>query len=265
VVITVASASNSPVTVPISLNVTAPVVTAPVVVEVQNGASALPTALSPGLNIVIFGSNMGPATTAQLVVGSNGALATTVAGTQVTFDGIPAPIIYTSSNEVSVMVPYGVANRATTSLVVAYNGVNSAPTSYRVAEAAPGIFTINRSGSGQGAILNQDSSFNGANNGESVGRIIQIFATGEGQTSPGGSDGAITPSRLPVPTPTLPVTVTIGGFPAEVVFYGEAPGIVSGIIQINARIPQGLGPGPQPIVFRVGGAPSQANVTVSVR
>jgi uncharacterized protein (TIGR03437 family) len=268
VTITVSGATNSPVTLPVTLTVTAPAVVTPTVVAIQNAASTLPSSLSPGLNIVIFGSNMGPATLATLVVGSNGALATTVSGTQVTFDGVAAPIIFTSSNQVSVMVPYEIANRATTSLVVSYNGVSSAATQLRVVDAAPGIYTVNSSGSGQGAILNQNGTVNSAGNPEVAGNVIQIFATGEGQTSPGGSSGAITPGRLPTPTPTLPVTVTIGGVsvPAsDILFAGEAPGAVSGVLQVNARVPAGAGTGPVAVVIRVGGTASQSNVTVSLR
>jgi uncharacterized protein (TIGR03437 family) len=268
VTITVAGATNSPVTLPITLTVTTPPVVTPTVVAVQNYASALPTPLSPGLNILIFGSNMGPVTVAQGTVGSNGAMATTVSGTQVTFDGVPAAIIFTSATQVSAMVPYSVGNRATTSMVVTYNGVSSAATAFRVADTAPGIYTLTMTGSGQGAILNQNSTINSANNPESAGNIIQIYMTGEGQTSPGGSDGAITPARLPTPTPVLPVSVIIGGITvptSDITFAGEAPGIVSGVMQVNARIPAGVGTGPVSIVVRVGGVNSQSNVTVSVR
>ena len=142
------------------------------------------------------------------------------------------------------------------------------PDRIRVVDAAPGIYTLTQTGTGQGAILNQNSTINSANNPESVGNIIQIYATGEGQTSPGGVDGAITPARLPTPTPVLPVAVIIGGInvPAsDITFAGEAPGIVSGVIQVNARIPAGVGTGPVSIVIRVGSFTSQGNVTVSVR
>jgi len=201
-------------------------------------------------------------------VGSNGTLATLVSGTQVTFDGVPAPIIFTSTNEVSVMVPYAVAGKTSTSMVVAYNGVSSSAINLRVVATAPSIYTLNQSGSGPGAILNQNGTVNSAANPEVAGNIIQIFGTGEGTTTPAGVDGTILPSRLPLPAPTLPVTVTIGGIDvpaADVTYAGEAPGSISGVIQVNARIPLGVGPGPVSVVIKVGGVPSQSNVTVSVR
>jgi uncharacterized protein (TIGR03437 family) len=266
--ISVPLATNSPVTLSITLTVTPAPVTTPAVVAIQNAGSYLPTSISPGLNILIYGSNMGPATLTLLQVGSNGTLATLVSGTQVTFDGVAAPIIFTSTNEVSVMVPYAVAGKTSTSMVVIYNGVSSTAINLRVVAAAPSIYTLNQSGSGQGAILNQNGTVNSAANPEVAGNIIQIFGTGEGTTTPAGVDGTILPSRLPLPTPNLPVTVTIGGMDvpaADITYAGEAPGAISGVIQVNARIPLGVGPGPVSVVIKVGGVPSQNNVTVSVR
>ncbi len=211
---------------------------------------------------------MGPTTLTGLQLGSSGSVATSVAGTQVTFDGLAAPIIYTKSTQVSVMVPYEVAGKASTSLVVSYNGMSSTPLQVNVVNTAPGIYTLNQSGSGQGAILNQDGTLNGPQNPEMVGNIIQIYLTGEGQTTPAGVDGAITPDRLPVPTPIASIQVTIGGVSvssSHVTFYGEAPGVISGIMQMDAAVPPGAGTGAVPVIVTMGGVNSQANVTVSLR
>jgi uncharacterized protein (TIGR03437 family) len=266
--IVVAGATNSPLILPITLTVTPAPVIAPTIVGVQNAASSIPTSLSPGLNILIFGTNMGPATLTPYVIGSNGALANTVAGTQVTFDGIPSAIIYTRNTLVSVMVPYEIAGRVSTAMVVTYNGASSAPLQLRVVDSVPGIYTLTQTGTGQGAILNQNGTVNSTANPEVVGNYIQIFGTGEGQTSPQGVDGLLLPARLPLPTPNLLVEVSIGGIAiaaTDINYAGEAPGIISGVIQVNAKIPAGVGPGAVPVVFKVGGVPSQANVTVSVR
>jgi uncharacterized protein (TIGR03437 family) len=101
-----------------------------------------------------------------------------------------------------------------------------------------------------------------------VNHFIQIYATGEGLTIPRGVDGAINPSRLPLPAPALPVTVTIGGVPipaSDIIYAGSAPGSVQGQLQVNARIPANLTAGPQPVFITVGGVPSQAGVIVQVR
>jgi uncharacterized protein (TIGR03437 family) len=268
VVIAITGATNTPVNVPITLTVTQPVVVPPTVVAIQNAASSAPTSVSPGLNIVIYGSNMGPATLANYQIGSSGSFATTVAGTQVLFDSVPAPLIYTKSTQVSVMVPYELEGRTTTSMVVSYNGVASTPLQLRIVESAPGIYTINQSGTGQGAILNQNGTVNGPTSPEVAGNVIQIYATGEGQTSPAGVDGGITPSRPPFPAPILPVTVNIGGQEVQstnITYAGEAPGLISGVLQVNAVIPAGVPSGPAAVIIRVGGAASQTGVTVTVR
>jgi hypothetical protein len=260
VLITVAGAANSPFSLPITLTVTPAPVIVPVITGIQNNASYSPTSLAPGLNLIIYGMNMGPGT---LVSFSGFQVPKILAGTQVTFDGIPAPVIFTSSVVASVMVPYGIAGRVSSAMVVSYNGVPSAPLQLRVVDAAPGLYTINNMGTGQGAILNENGTINSPGNPEAVGHFIQLFGTGEGQTSPQGVDGLISANQLPLPVPLLPVSVTIGGkdVPAsDIIYAGEAPSIVSGVIQIDAKIPDGVGPGPVPVVIRIGGVPSQANV-----
>ena len=94
-----------------------------------------------------------------------------------------------------------------------------------LAPAAPGIF----------AIVNQDGSVNSPSNPAARGTEIQIFATGGGQTSPPSSTGMITPSAASL---TLPVTATIGGASAQVLYAGSAPGEIAGLIQINVVVPQ---------------------------
>ena len=268
VTITVAGATNSPVTLPITLTVIPSPVTAPTVAAIQNAASSAPTSLAPGLNILIYGANMGPSTLVPYQVGANGVLLTLLVGTQVTFDGIPAPVIFTRDTLVSVMVPYEIAGRISSAMVVSYNGVPSTPLQLRVVDTAPAIYSANSSGSGQGAILNENFSVNSPSNPESIGHYIQIYGTGEGQTSPQGVNGLITSTSRPLPVPILPVAVTIGGLPvpaSDIAYAGEAPLNVSGVIQVNAKIPNGVAPGPVPVVVIIGGVPSQANLTVSVR
>jgi len=101
--------------------------------------------------------------------------------------------------------------------------------------------------------------------------------TGEGQTNPPGVTGKITGNPTIVngvpftPQPVSRVAVTIDGQPANIVFFGEAPGIVSGVMQINVQIPANARSGDLPIVVTVGSAQSQTTgnnvgaVTVSVR
>ena len=69
----------------------------------------------------------------------------------------------------------------------------------------------------------------------------------------------------PLPQPVLPVTVTIDGQPANVTYYGAAPGQAAGLMQVNVQIPVGVRPGGYvPAVLQVGTALSQPGVTIAV-
>jgi hypothetical protein len=92
-----------------------------------------------------------------------------------------------------------------------------------------------------------------------------FYATGEGQTNPPGVDGQLAPSSEPFPRPVLQVSMTIGGLPVtDIYFAGSAPDF-TGLMQVNARIPQGVTPGKAvPVVLTVGGRASQPGVTMVV-
>jgi uncharacterized protein (TIGR03437 family) len=93
--------------------------------------------------------------------------------------------------------------------------------------------------------------------------VVVIYCAGLGLTNPAIDAG--TPSSLTTLSPTVnPVTVTIGGQDATVLFAGLAPGFV-GLYQINAFVPAGVTPSDQvPVILSVGGQSSPV-VTMSVR
>ena len=231
---------------------------------IQNAASYATGAVSPGEIVILYGAGMGPAALATLQVDSTtGLLQTTVAGTTVLFNGIPAPVVYTSANQVSVVVPYEVAGAATAQVLVNYQGNNVAAGSVPVVPSAPGIFTMN-AGTGQAAALNQDGSLNSASNPAAAGSTIVLYLTGEGQTALPGVDGQIA-AAAPYPAPVLPVTVTIGGQPATYVYAGAAPGEVAGVMQINASIPAGVTGNAVPVSVQIGTVSAQKGLTVAVQ
>jgi uncharacterized protein (TIGR03437 family) len=131
--------------------------------------------------------------------------------------------------------------------------------------ATPALFTANASGSGPAAALNQDGSLNTAANPAAPGTVIQLFGTGFGATA------EALPGALPFPTETLsplrnPATLRIGGRSAQINYAGGAPGMF-GLYQINAVIPPGTPPGPQPIELVIANqtALSTAPVTVQIK
>ncbi len=77
-----------------------------------------------------------------------------------------------------------------------------------VVPSVPGIFTLDASGSGQAAVLNQDWTVNRPPQPAPRGSVVMVFLTGAGQTTPPGDEGAI--NTDPWPVPTLPVEAMIG-------------------------------------------------------
>jgi uncharacterized protein (TIGR03437 family) len=114
------------------------------------------------------------------------------------------------------------------------------------------------------AANNADGTPNSPANPESRGNTLIMFATGEGQTNPAGIDGALA-NTAPYPKPVLPVSVTIGGVPATLQYYGAAPGELAGVMQLNVEVPANAPTGTAVLVsVTVGTAQSPANATLSI-
>jgi uncharacterized protein (TIGR03437 family) len=128
--------------------------------------------------------------------------------------------------------------------------------------AAPAIFSATASGKGQGAILNQDFSVNGTSNPASRGTAIAIYLTGAGAMQSPVADGQLAPATASI---AQDVTVHIGGIAVKPTYAGAAPGIVQGVVQINAVIPAGVAAGNQPVDVTIGGVTSPSGLTVAVR
>jgi uncharacterized protein (TIGR03437 family) len=235
----------------------------PAINAITNAASNLSAPIAPGEIVVLYGSGLGPAGLTSAIVGSDGLYGTSLAGTRVQFDGIGAPMLYTSATQVAAIVPYEVTG-ASVQATVTYKGQTSSQSTVPLASSAPGLFTIDSTGRGQAAAINQDGSINSSSTPAPVGSVISLFATGEGQTMPRGVDGKTATS--PLPFPFLPVSVTIQDIPLNgLQFVGGVPGQVAGLVQINAVVPAKVTPGSAvPVVIRVGDATSQAGVTLAI-
>lgn len=235
----------------------------PQITALLNGASFIQDAISPGEVLAIMGANLGPGVREKMRLNHTGNVATELGGTEVFFDGIAAPITYTSSEQVGVVVPFGLAG-TTVQVVAKYAGRQSLGVSARVARAVPALFSALGMGSGQGAILNADGSVNSPDNPAAGGSLIVLFATGLGQTSPQGQDGHVTAGTLLAPV--LPPSVWIGGLPAEVQYAGSAPGIIEGVFQLNVLVPQTVPTGPAiSVSLGVENAVSPNGITLAVR
>ncbi|MSO19566.1 MAG: hypothetical protein EXQ56_03755 [Acidobacteria bacterium] len=258
------SFSPSPRTAPIPV----PVLPANGVV---NGASFAPgtVAVAPGSIVAVFGSNLSDGgTLLSSAFDANGRQVTGLLGARATVGGVAAPMFYTTGGQLGIQIPTEVSGTSTT-IQISVGGETSATRTIALEPAAPGIFTTNSQGSGQGVIVLATGggiaaavgSISGVTSRPArPGEDITIFATGLGQTNPVVPTGA-RPTTLTrtVATPT----VMIDGMAADVSFSGLSDCCV-GLNQINVRVPANTRTGNTiPVVLTISGKQSNS-VTIAV-
>jgi len=222
--------------------------------------------MSPGLVFSLFGDGLGPSTLTSGAFNASGVLPNEIAGTQVLFDGIPAPLLWVRNDQLAGIVPHGAgATSPNCSVLQVKQGTNL---SARVAKVAfsesPNLFTASSTGVGQAAAANEDGPFNNSSNPIARGHVIVLYATGAGRTAPDSTDGKQTvPPTLP--KPTSDVSVMIGGQVAQINYAAAAPFLVAGVMQINAVVPMGIAPGSAvPVALNVNGNPSSGYIDGAV-
>jgi uncharacterized protein (TIGR03437 family) len=215
------------------------------IVGVSNGAS-FQTIFAPGMSMAVFGRALSPATS----VAPSLPLPLTLSGVSATVNGITAPLYFVSPGQINLQIPYE-TGAGPAVLAINNNGqITSFP--FQVSPSAPGIFAAN------GALVPQASA--------AQGTPVAMFITGDGDLTPTLATGA-TPvagtALKNLPQPRLPLTVTVGGVAATVVFEGVTNGL-AGVTQVNFTVPAGAPTGVQPVVVTVGGVPSApVNLTVT--
>jgi uncharacterized protein (TIGR03437 family) len=202
-------------------------------------------AVAPGEIVTLFGNGFG-------------------SQPSVNFDIYPAPILSASDCQINAVVPFSVNpgtplftgpfSTSSTFVSVVSGGETIGPMELPVDDAAPGIFTVTGTGTGQAAVINQDGTLNSASNPAPRGSIIAIYTTGTGALSPQIPDGSLGPSTPPFPAPVLNISAQIGQSTAQVVFAGQAPALIAGLTQVNVQIPPDAPMGPSvPITIEAGG------------
>jgi uncharacterized protein (TIGR03437 family) len=229
----------------------------PALVSVVNAASLAPGyasafasgrgAIAPGEIVTLFGYNFGSSKPA------------------VNFGQYAAPVLYASNCQINAVVPFGVSPGLTIPVTVQSGGQTLGPVKLPAVVAAPGIFAVNGSGSGQAAILNQDSTVNSSSNPAARGSIVSVFMTGAGALNPSIPEGSIGPLTPPFPMPVAAIGVTIGSVDATVTFAGQAPGLIAGATQVNVQIPQNAPVGSAiPITVYAAGYASQVGQLITI-
>jgi uncharacterized protein (TIGR03437 family) len=237
---------------------------APRLDAVKNSAGNSAGPISPGEVVTLSGGLLGSGQVMFFQTTADGQGVTTqLAGTRVLFDGVAAPMIYTSATQVGAVTPYGLDGKVSTLVQVEYQGVLSNSLTMAVAAAAPAIYTFDGSGSGQGYVINQDFTANGPGSGALTGSQVWILITGGGQTTPPGVDGQFV--GTPPPQANLPVAVRIGGMDAAVQSAAGWPGLVAGLMLVNVTVPDSVtADDAVPVVVQVGDMSSQDGVTMAI-
>jgi len=233
------------------------------ITSIVNAASNLPGAISPGEIVVIGGASLGPATLVAAPIAGATALPLALGGVNVTFNGVAAPIVYVSASQVSVQAPSALAGASSAAVTVSNGSGTSPQFNVPVVPSAPGLFTLDYSGAGQAVALNF-GGINSAQNPAAPGSSIILFATGEGLTAPAGADGKIQTSST-IHVPLLPISVQIGGRPAQVLFSSSAPGSIAGVVEIAVLVPATLSSGAAaPVTLTIGGVTTTRVTTLAV-
>jgi uncharacterized protein (TIGR03437 family) len=230
--------SNSPLSVPATLNIVSSFVISSGGFE--NSASSLAIPGAANAIMAFFGNVSCPVSPV------------------VSINGSAVPVIGSTASQVNFTLPPSVAGASGASVVVDCNGLQAASALLPLAAVSPGIYTLSMTGTGQGAILNQDGTVNGVAHSAPLDTYLQIYATGLGAYLSPSSDGL---QRL-----SHTVQASVGGISAQVEFAGHAPDFTLGLQQINVLIPANAPVGPSvPIQLTVDGVSTQPGVTAAIQ
>lgn len=231
---------------------------------VVNGASFLP-GIAPGTWITIRGANLASTTrnwTASDFSGNN--LRTQLDGVSVTVNNKPAYVAYVSPTQLNVLTPDDTPGVSAPVQVLPGQGTSNVVTAAE-ASFSPALFTFE--GRSYVAAVRSDGTYIGPANLISgvltvpakPGDTILLFGTGFGPTTPPSTVGQLNTAALLA----NPVTITIGGVPANTLFAGI---IGPGLYQFNVTVPNLSSNGDNPVVVMIGmdGPASQANAFVTV-
>jgi len=207
---------------------------------------------APGMAMSVYGTSLAPATSSAPA--NRFPLPLTLQGVSATVNGVSAPLYFVSPGQINIQVPYETG--AGPAVVAVNNSGQIAYYFFTVVPIAPGLYSS--------AISNTTGQLVSS---ASVGDLLLLFITGEGDVTPSLATGATPSSTITDPTQLpharQPIQVTVGGVTAQVLFAGIPSG-VAGLTQIDFYVPASAPPGSQQIVVTVGGVASQPiNLTVN--
>jgi uncharacterized protein (TIGR03437 family) len=227
-------------------------------VIVVNGANYLPR-ITAGMVATLQSNTLNYSFSEETEVNKTVPLARSLADLQVVVNGQPAPLYFTSPLQINFQMPIDLPTSGTAELQVEQvsTGRIVAATEVQLDAASPGLFTLSSTGTGQVAAINAEdsNSINGVGEGLKAvarGRILALYATGQGPISGAPPDG--TPPSTAINTDVKPIVIVNNQrlLDANILYSGLAPGLV-GVWQINIRIPETVPPSgriPVLVLFR---------------
>ena len=205
------------------------------------------SSVAPGQLISLFGADLAPA--APYIPAGGVAQSSNTFG--VFFNGIPAPVIYSSAQQINVQVPFEIAGSSTVQMQVLSQkipnpvsetrtlGVVARQPAVFLSQAAfaspfPGWSTCGGAAAfGQAALaLNADGTVNDCTNPATAGSVVTVFLGGFGPVTPALGTGAIAQGPAVSLTPSLapgPFTGT------TVIATKSLPGSITGVAQVQLR------------------------------
>ncbi len=252
------SASGGRISIPASGSVS------PAVLGTANaaGLSAKPT-VSPYEFLSLYGEGIGPATGAGAAFNAQGDLPTLLGGVRVWLDGVAAPLLYTGNGQINLIAPAQLADRAPGSRVlleVERDGtiIANAPLRATAWDIHPFRHTSPER-IGDVIVLNQDGTVNGTLNPAARGEAVTLFLNGGGAPLDRFPAGRRVASARPFSTLTprmesarddfLPIPGPSPMVPWPVEYFGAAPTLAAGTLQLNLRVPQDLAFAIHPLDF----------------
>jgi len=228
---------------------------------VVDGASFEEAAIAPGQIVSLFGEGFGPKNLQVFKVEEDGSIGDELGGVMVLFDGFPAPVLSAIQGQINLITPTQLSG-ASSELLVIQNGKASTHFPVALRPASPGVFTLDGTGRGQAAAINNDGQLNSDREPARGGTTATLFGSGAGPTDPPLPAGAVATQALKLAAEE--VRIFVGGVEADVLYAGTAPGLAAAVVQYNIRINGRTPPGPQPVVIVIDGIESGDSATIAV-
>ena len=204
------------------------------------------SSIAQGSLFAVFGENMGPAALVQ----AGFPLPTDLSGASLRISAsgndVSAFLVYTSATQLAAILPSNTPVGPAVARVT-FNNQQSAPFPFTVVRNSPGLFTLNRSGTGPAVLTTPDFKVITYTNAAVEGDVLSVWSTGVT-----GLTGRADNTAAEFFDPPLEVEVFVGGKKANVRYRGRAPAL-AGVDQVVFDVPPGVRGCSVSLAMRVGG------------